>query len=86
MMDSLINAVSKETKGNKSDLSVEELRSVPGYENISDQDAIKVLYSIKELSVLIFFASSKNNINVNNSNGFKLNKILQKSKNEAHSF
>lgn len=60
-MEPLNNLVSKETKGNKTDLSVEELRSIPGYENISDQDAIKVLYSIKELSVLIFLSNSKNN-------------------------
>jgi hypothetical protein len=49
------------SKGKKTDLTVEELRSISGYENISDQDAIRTLHSIKELSTLIFFAATKNN-------------------------
>lgn len=61
MMEPLINAVSKETKGNKTDLSVEELRSIPGYENISDQDVNGIICDIKELCKLIYL-TSKNNL------------------------
>jgi hypothetical protein len=62
-MEPLNSPASKETiisNSRKNDLSMEELRNILGYENISDQDAIRTLYSIKELSMLIFF-SAKNN-------------------------
>jgi len=50
------------SKNEKTDLTIEELRGIPGYENIAEQDAIRILYSIKELSVIIFFTARKNNL------------------------
>jgi hypothetical protein len=43
------------------DLTVEELRKVPGYEDVSEEEAFKTLESIKEFCLLFYeYANSKN--------------------------
>jgi len=38
----------------KLDITIEELRRVPGYENISESEALKTLDSIKEFCLLFY--------------------------------
>jgi hypothetical protein len=44
---------------NKNDLTIEELRSYPGLENMTDEQANQIIGSLKELSILVCYAADK---------------------------
>jgi hypothetical protein len=46
----------KNLNGSGEDLTVEELRTYPGFENFSDEEAENYVRTIKELSLLLFFS------------------------------
>jgi len=50
----MINIDSTLFQTKKLDITVEELRKVPGYENISEGEALKTLDSIKEFCLLFY--------------------------------
>jgi hypothetical protein len=58
---------------NKNDLTIEELRSYPGLENLTDERANQVIVSLKELSILVCYAADKMPYNVINSIDNQLN-------------
>ncbi len=43
----------------REDLTIEELRSFPGHENLSDEQAAHIIAGLKELSILLYYAAKK---------------------------
>lgn len=48
----------------KTDLTIEEVRALPGYENLTEEEAESILQSIKELSLLIYEVAIEKNIRI----------------------
>ena len=48
----------------KTDLTIEEVRALTGYENLSEEEAESILQSIKELSLLIYEVAIEKNITI----------------------
>jgi hypothetical protein len=43
----------------REDLTIKELRSFPGLENLSDEQATHIIAGLKELSILLCYAAQK---------------------------
>jgi len=46
-------------KKNKEDLSIQELKTYPGLEQLTDEQAVSIIASLKELSILLYYASRR---------------------------
>ncbi len=52
--------MTEQKKQKNQDLTVEELRTYPGLEKLTDEQAIHCLNALKELSILVCYAADKN--------------------------